>query len=96
LLYETIIYRSWRSWRLERLERSSAFMAFKCSSVQKRKERTTPAFNFGFGIADFGLEERKGENHPVSRSGCHPSFVRRGALRSSKKAARINRTAFYY
>jgi len=27
---------------------------------------------------DFGFFERE-ENHPVSRSGCHPSFGRRGA-----------------
>jgi hypothetical protein len=32
--------------------------------------------DFGFGIWDLGLEE----NHPVSRSGCHPSFERRGAI----------------
>jgi hypothetical protein len=30
-----------------------------------------PSSNFGFGISDFGLEEKE-KNHPVSRCGCHP------------------------
>jgi hypothetical protein len=53
--------------------------------------------DFGFWILDFGFWIRRGErcafmharvraipakNHPVSRNGCLPSFIRRGALRS--------------
>ena len=36
-------------------------------------------FRFLFGVAVKDEIPEK-ENHPVSRGGCHPSFVRRGAL----------------
>jgi len=56
---------------------------------------SSSAHSCGEAANQFRISDRK-SNHPVSRSGCHPSFVRRGAVSIADLGFRIsdwNRTA---